>query len=299
MARECHRPTVTAIHGYEDCSLWPFIEAKRLGKACIYDLPTCYYPTWEKIHAELSRKYSDWMPSNGSPAGYDVRLEQKRREMELADLTLVASRYVEATVRDVYPHKDIARTPYGIDVEFWTPGPTQKQPGPLRFIYAGNVSVRKGVALLIEAWSKAGLRDAELTLVGPWGLADSKRRSLPRGIRWIPPCSSQALRDQYRESDAFVFPSYSDGFGLVLLEAMACGLPVIASQASIGPEIVTARCGFITMPGDLDQMVELLRWFDQHRDELPAMGREARAQAARSTWSHYRSLVREAASKLV
>jgi len=299
MARECHRSTVTAVHAYEDCSLWQFIEAKRLGKACIYDLPTCYYPAWETIQAELSRKYSDWMPSNGSPAAHELRLEQKRKEMELADLTLVASRYVEGTVREFYPHKDIARTPYGVDVEFWTPAPTRKQSGPLRFIYAGHVSVRKGMALLIEAWSKAGLRDAELTLVGSWGLADSKLRSLPASIRWVPPCSSQALRDRYRESDVFVFPSYSDGFGLVLLEAMACGLPAIASEASIGPEIVTARCGFITMPGDLDRMVELLRWFDQHRDELPAMGREARAQAARSTWSNYRSLVMEAASKLV
>ena len=190
MARECHRSTVTAVHAYEDCSLWPFIEAKRLGKACVYDLPTCYYPAWEKIQAELSRKYSDWMPSNCLPAAYDVRLEQKRKEMELADLTLVASRYVEATVREFYPHKDIARAPYGVDVEFWTPASTRKQPGPLRFIYAGNVSVRKGVALLIEAWSKAGLRDAELTLVGSWGLADSKLRSLPAGIRWVPPCSS-------------------------------------------------------------------------------------------------------------
>ena len=181
MARECHRSTVTAVHAYEDCSFWPFIEAKRLGKACVYDLPTCYYPAWEKIQAELSRKYSDWMPSNCLPTGHDVRLEQKRKEMELADLTLVASRYVEATVREFYPHKEIARTPYGVDVEFWSPLPNYKQLEPLRFIYAGNVSLRKGVALLIEAWSKAGLRDAELTLVGTWGLAEQQASVIASG----------------------------------------------------------------------------------------------------------------------
>ena len=177
MARQCRRPTVTAVHSYEDCSLWQFTEAKRLGKPCIYDMPTCYYPAWEKIQAELSRQYYDWMPSNCLSPLYDVRLEQKRKEMELADLTLVASRYVEATVREFYPHMDIARAPYGVDVEFWTPATTHKPPGPLRFIYAGNVSVRKGIALMIEAWSKAGLRDAELTLVGSWALAESKLRS--------------------------------------------------------------------------------------------------------------------------
>jgi hypothetical protein len=119
MARECRRPTVTAVHSCEDCSLWQFEEAKRLGKACIYDLPACYYPAWEKMYTELSRKYSDWMPSDGVSAAYYVRREQKRKEMELADLTLVASRYVENTVREVYPSKHVARAPYGIDVEFW------------------------------------------------------------------------------------------------------------------------------------------------------------------------------------
>jgi glycosyltransferase involved in cell wall biosynthesis len=177
--------------------------------------------------------------------------------------------------------------------------PTHKQPEPLRFIYAGNVSVRKGAALLIEAWSKADLRDANLTLVGSWGLAESKLRALPAGVRWLPPCSSQALRERYRESHVFVFPSYSDGFGLVLLEAMACGLPAIASEACIGPEIITAGCGFITPTGDSDRIVELLRWFDSHRDELPVMGRQARAQAARCTWGNYRSSVIGAVAKLL
>jgi starch synthase len=299
MARECHRSTVTAVHAYEDCSLWQFIEAKRLGKACVYDLPTCYYPAWERTQEQLIQKYSDWMPTNGSHAAHDLRLEQKRKEIELADLTLVASRYVESTVREFYPQKAIARTPYGIDVEFWKPTLNQKKSGPLRFIYAGNVTVRKGVPLLVEAWSKAALRDAELSLVGYWGVAESKRRSLPPGVRWIPPCSSQALRDHYRGSDVFVFPTYSDGFGLVLLEAMACGLPAIASEASIGPEIITTGSGFVAASGDLDRMVELLRWFNQHRDELPAMSRKARAEAARSTWSKYRQSITGAVSKLI
>jgi glycosyltransferase involved in cell wall biosynthesis len=298
MARESRRSTVTAVHAYEDCSLWQFMVAKRLGKACVYDMPICYYPAWEKTQAELHQKYPDWLPPNWSPTVHE-RLERKRQEMMLADLTLVPSRYVEATIREIYPHKDIVRAPYGVDAEFWTPGLNNKPSGPLRFIYAGHVSLRKGTPLLIEAWSKAELRDAELALVGPWMLADSKRRSLPPGIKWFPPCSSLVLRDRYRESDVFVFPSFAEGFGLVLLEAMACGLPAIASEPTIGPEIITADSGFITPTGDLDRLVYLLRWFDRHRDELPVMSRQARAQAARWTWSNYRNLVRGAVSKLI
>src|ERR1700730_777471 len=299
MAHECRRSTVRAVHAYEDCSLWQFMEARRLGKACIYDMPICYYAAWGKTQSELLRKYPDWLPHEWSPSAHDGRLEQKRQEMALADLTLVPSRYVEATIREFYPHKEIALAPYGVEVEFWTPGPTNKPARPLRFIFAGHVSLRKGAPLLIEAWSKAELRDAELVLVGSWMLADSKRRSLPPGIKWFPRCSSQALRDRYRESHVFVFPSFAEGLALVLLEAMACGLPVIASESSGASEVITAGCGFVTPPGDLDRLVELLRWFDLHRDELPAMGREARSQAERCTWSNYRSLVTRAVSKLI
>jgi glycosyltransferase involved in cell wall biosynthesis len=299
MARECHRSTVTAVHAYEDCSLWQFMEAKRLGKACIYDMPICYYAARDEIQSELLRKYADWLPHKWSPTAHDMPPEQKRQEMALADLTLVPSRFVEATIREFYPYKDIARAPYGVNVEFWTPGPSNKSSGPLRFIFAGHVSLRKGVPLLIEAWSNAELRDAELALVGPWTLAESKRRALPPGIKWFPPCSPQALRDQYRQSHVFVFPSFAEGLALVLLEAMACGLPVIASEASGASEVITDGCGFVTPPGDLDRLVELLRWFDRHRNELSAMGGEARSQAARCTWSNYRSLVKRAVSKLV
>ena len=79
---------------------------------------------------------------------------------------------------------------------------------------------------------------------------------------------------------------------------MACGLPAIASEASIGPEIVTADCGFTSPPGDMDRLVELLRWFDRHRDQLSIMGRQARVHAMGCTWSSYRSLLTEAVSKL-
>jgi glycosyltransferase involved in cell wall biosynthesis len=296
MARECHRPSVAAIHAYEDCSLWQFKEAKRLGKACIYDLPTCYYPEWKKVHASLQQKYADWIGPDEFPAN-EIRLQQKRQEMMLADVVLVASGYVEQTIREHCPDKDIVRAPYGVDVGFWTPSPATRPSRPLRFIYAGQVSLRKGIPWLLDAWAKADLHDAELTLVGSWSLA--KGKVLPRDVRWIPPCSSEALRDLYWQSDVLVFPSFSDGFGLVLLEAMACGLPVIASEKSVGPEIVTPGCGFLTPPGDLERLVELLRWCNSHRDKLSGMRREARSQAERCTWINYRSLVARAAQKFV
>src|SRR5262249_26767689 len=118
MSRECRRPAVTAVHAYEDCSLRQFREAKGLGKACIYDLPIGYHSAWEQIEARLTRKYADWLPTGGLLSSRTGRSAQKSQEMELADLTLVPSVFVEKTIREFHPYKALARASYGVDLDF-------------------------------------------------------------------------------------------------------------------------------------------------------------------------------------
>lgn len=298
MRRESRRPTVTAVHSYEDCSLWQFVEAKKQGKACIYDLPIGYYPAWQETLKDLTRRYADWLPQGGLPSSRYVRPEQKRREMELADLVLAPGSFVANTVRAFHSDKRIAIAPYGVDTDFWCPGPVRNESGKLRFLNAGQLSVRKGIPDLLEAWAKAAIPDAELHLVGAWCLAENRRRALPPGVILHPPCGSQTLREHYRQADVFVFPSYFEGFGLVLLEAMACGLPAIASEATAGPDILADAGGRLIPVGDVDALVESLRWFCENRDRLPEMLRAARARAQACSWERYRHCVGDAVALL-
>jgi glycosyltransferase involved in cell wall biosynthesis len=219
--------------------------------------------------------------------------------MELADLVLVPCSFVEHTIRTFYPYKKVARASYGVDLDFWRPPLEKPEGSPLRFIYAGQLSLRKGIPLLLEAWEAAALHNAELELVGMWQLAESRRRALPRGVSWRPACSREALRERYRVADVFVFPSFFEGFGLVLLEAMACGLPAIASEATAGPDVLTASCGRLVPTGDMEALVESMRWFELHRDQLPGLSRSARGQAERCTWEGYRRCVTEAVTPFV
>src|SRR5262249_6296594 len=147
-------------------------------------------------------------------------------------------------------YKALARASYGVDLDFWKPGMGKRRTGQLRFIYAGQISLRKGIPGLLEAWEKVASRDAELELVGSWQLAQHKKRLLPRGVVWRPACSPEVLRERYRAADVLVFPSFFEGFGLVLLEAMACGLPSIASDASgADPDLITEACGRLVRAG--------------------------------------------------
>jgi glycosyltransferase involved in cell wall biosynthesis len=219
--------------------------------------------------------------------------------MELADLVLAPSTFVAETIQEFHPKKVLALAPYGVDLEFWTPGVGNERSEVLRFIYAGQISLRKGIPVLLQAWEKAALRSAELHLVGSWNLSDSKKASLPRGVTHVSALSSEALRDHYRQADVFVFPSFFEGLALVLLEAMACGLPAIASTATGGADVLTQESGCLLRVGDLESLVDSLRSFNQNRSVLPTMGRAARKTAEKCTWDRYRRAVIEATSAFI
>jgi glycosyltransferase involved in cell wall biosynthesis len=101
--------------------------------------------------------------------------------------------------------------------------------------------------------------------------------------------SAQKLLDLYRESDLFVFPSVNEGLAQVLLEAMASGLPVVATELSGARDCVAeGKEGFIVPARDVDKTAEAIQWCYDHRDETRAMGRAARARIeSQFTLHHY------------
>jgi len=290
MARECRRVSVTAVHSYEDCSLWQFEEAKRRGQACIYDMPIGYYPAWQETERALAKRFVEWLPAGGLGSHRFARPEQKSKEMELADLVFVPSTFVENTIRR-FADKNCALAQYGVDTTFWQPPADVKKDETLQFLYAGQLSIRKGIPVLLEAWKRADLKDAELHLVGTWLLADRIRGELPKDVHWFGACSRQELLGHYQSADVFVFPSFFEGFALVLLEAMACGLPVLASDATGAPDLLDDATGIVLPAGDADQWIDALREVARQRDELPALRKAARKKACQCTWERYREAV--------
>jgi glycosyltransferase involved in cell wall biosynthesis len=144
---------------------WQFQEARRLGKACIYDMPIGYYPAWERTQAELARRYAEWLPPRGISSSRYIRPAQKRQEMQLADVVLAPSAFVRDTIL-AHLDKPVALAPYGVDVDAWAPAADVRATADrLTFLFAGQIAVRKGIPLLLDAWKAANLRSASLRLV--------------------------------------------------------------------------------------------------------------------------------------
>jgi glycosyltransferase involved in cell wall biosynthesis len=214
--------------------------------------------------------------------------EAERIEHDLASVIVSASTFTKQTLIEngVSPER-IRVNPLGVDYEdFKSPELDNNQ--KLRFGFVGAIKATKGIPLLLEAWEKLGARNSELWLVGS---ASKKTKSLlPQlpGLQYKGPIPHVELPSLLQQCDVFVFPSYFEGFGLVILEAMAAGLPVITTTATAGPDIITqGHDGFIIEPGNVYALVNKMEFCLHNRDRVTAMGANARKTAERFTWDAY------------
>jgi glycosyltransferase involved in cell wall biosynthesis len=84
-----------------------------------------------------------------------------------------------------------------------------------------------------------------------------------------------------------------------LLEAMACGLPIITTTATGGPDILDNASGRLFPTGNTEALIDILHWFNDHRDDLPKMSCAARLRAESFTWAQYRRYVSAAVGSLI
>lgn len=131
-------------------------------------------------------------------------------------------------------------------------------------LFVGSIREHKNVQGLVEAFERIeGRTDARLVLVGRLDARfEHKHRLRARIARsgriiWLPGATDAELKALYSGASCVVQPSFYEGFGLPVLEAMACGAPVIASDASSLPEIV-GEAGLLFPPRQIDRLSELL-----------------------------------------
>jgi glycosyltransferase involved in cell wall biosynthesis len=92
-----------------------------------------------------------------------------------------------------------------------------------------------------------------------------------------------------RQSHLLVFPSLFDGFGLVLLEAMGCGVPILASERTGAPDILQeGKEGFLVKAASSEDIADVLSRVLDNREQLAEMGAAARRKAASLSWTEYR-----------
>lgn len=176
-------------------------------------------------------------------------IETEQLEYLESDHIFVASKFSKDTfLKKNIPSEKISVIPYGVDLSEFYPIQVQNDQ-KFRVVFVGALSMRKGIHYLVRAFRLANIKNSELILIGKKCVEtdqlistdDFNGRIIVTGI--IPRVEILVWLSR---STVFVLPSIEDGFGLVLLEAMACGLPVIATENTGGPDcIIDGVNGFI------------------------------------------------------
>jgi glycosyltransferase involved in cell wall biosynthesis/O-antigen/teichoic acid export membrane protein len=244
-------------------------------------------------HEILEEEYARW--SSGRPQGFfDWRIERELNEYAMADAIAVPSRFVLRSFleRGVPPEK-LHLCPYGVDLSRYSRHP--RQDDVFRILFVGSVSVRKGIGYLLEAVRPlARRRRVELWLVGAVSrdaaplLARNADLFEHRGF--VPP---EKLAQTYSQGSVLVLPSVEEGLARVQAQAMACGVPVIATPNTGSEDLFTDGVeGFIVPVRDARAIRDRIEWLLEHPAERERMGFASEQRVkSRSGWEAYGSAV--------
>lgn len=224
--------------------------------------------------------------------------EDLANEPHLANGWVTASTYTASTLTNQgISARKIHIVPYGVDEKKYP----QRQSSPSQqstftVIFVGSMVQRKGLSYLLDSVRCLKSRQVRVVICGR-GFIDrellDRYSDLPIEIKVSLP--RQELVQEIHTSDVMVFPSLVEGFGHVILETMSCGVPIIATDHTCAPDIMSnGTHGFIVPIRDPEAIAEKLEWGITHRRELAAMGVAAAEQARSFTWERFRAGIRMA-----
>jgi glycosyltransferase involved in cell wall biosynthesis len=292
---------VRGVYGYEDCSARTFEAARDLGLRRIYELPIAYWETAQRILHEEAERYPDWEPTLGGTRDSQEKLERKSRELELAEMVICPSRFVlESLPEQARLQKKCLCVAFGSPSGLADDVPVRPKTAPLRVLFAGAMTQRKGLADVFAAAKLLNSAGLELVVMG------SLLQPLPwyeerfRNFTYEPPRPHREFLELMRTCDVLLLPSLVEGRALVQQEAMACGLPVIATRNAGADDLIEdGKNGFIVPIRSPTAIAAKLDWCMQNRSLLAGMGIAAQNRARQFTWRSYAETVLNAVRGLI
>ena len=200
------------------------------------------------------------------------------RILQRADVVTAVSRYSAERTREVFRCQNIQVIHNGVDTTTFHPLPRSHPNTPFRLLYVGNWSERKGVDLLGPILRELG-DGFELAYTADRA-GRHTRYPLPDNARCLGRLDAEGLRQAYAQADALIFPSRLEGLPLTVLEATACGLPVVAADTSSLPEVVEhGKSGLLCMVNNVAAFAAAARNLAEDLALWQAMRQGARQRA--------------------
>ena len=244
------------------------------------------------IAVELGREYGVPVVLTEHSGPFSMHLDSQakhdlvRRTLAGADRLVAVSPALRDAMRQVCPDAEIDVIGNIIDTEFFVPGkPTSEISGQVRLLAVSALNEKKGIQHLLSAAQHLlakGYRAFEIRIGGD-GPYRSRLEAMARELgvqhhcRFLGTLTREAVRAHMQACDLFVLPSLGETFGVVLVEAMSCGKPVLATRCGGPDTLVTPETGILVAPGDPSELAQAMAEFmtGRRRYDADAIRRSA------------------------
>lgn len=253
----------------------PIVHPRR-SVVTVHDLGYVFFPethpTGQRLYLDVTTRWHAVTAARVLADSVATKRDLIARYGARPDRITVAYPGLDPRVKRVDDRAEIARikTKYGVEGDY--------------VLYLGTLQPRKNLARLIEAWQRANL-PASLVLAGKRGwFYEQLIRKAGRSVRFIGYVEESDKTALLSGAKAFAFPSLYEGFGFPVLEAMACGVPVLCSNTSSLPE-VAGDAGLLVDPLNVEEIAQALRQIMTDECLRSSLIERGYQQARQFTWA--------------
>jgi glycosyltransferase involved in cell wall biosynthesis len=293
---------VDAVYGFNGMSLEVFRAAKAAGIKCILDQTSAY----SGYNERLVREEAMLLPEFGRRSLLDRvshlhwAAAREREELRLADLVVTGSEHSRRSLAGagvdmgkVCIIGNVSTAPARLFEQ-------RDQMGPLRLLYVGAVAASKGIRYLLDAMRLLEDIPVGLTLVGAMEVPSRDLLRYEGLFRYQSRVPRDQLWEIYESSHVFVFPSLTEGFARVLVEAASMGLPCVATTSSGGDELIGRdECGILVPPRDAASLASAVRRLCNAPDLRFRLSQAARERSLKFNFARYVDRIRKAVESFV
>jgi len=271
------RPEAGGVYSFDAAALEILEHARRLGLYAVVDQTIPAEAQW-RLHAEELRAFPGWEEAQPPDEAIPEFLARERAEWELADAIVCGSEFLkEQVAASGGPLEKCRVVPYAIEGAFQSE-PRERHDGPLRVLTVGAVGLRKGSPYVLAAARRLG-RAAQFRMVGRCELPAAVTEDLRRHVECVGAVPRPQVLRHYAWADVFLLPSLCEGSAMVCYEALACGLPVIATH-NTGTIVRDGVEGYVVPLRDADAIAERIERLAGDRELLARLSAAARERCA-------------------
>ena len=290
--RLIEREPVDLLWGFNSSCLEVFQWAKKRGIRCVLDQTIGHPAAQNQVMLQEQERHPEFFVGSYRPLD-DSWIERQNEEAAEADLVVVGSDFCARTMAENgCAEEKILVVHYGYDESLFPKQQPQRNGSkrPVRFLFAGEIGPRKGVAYLLKAFAQIPADKARLTLVGRLAIPGETFQKYADRVEHVAQVPRSEIPSHFAEADCFVFPSLFEGSAIVLYEARGGGLGIIQTDRC-GDGVMSGRNGYVLSEISVEELTRAVQRVAEEPDLCAEWQAASWAGRNERTWADYRGRI--------